>query len=571
MYAYEHESRKQKNHNLPRIFPIQRAPITYYIRGTTHLVQATDSHSLFNGKEDVFLQHNTQIEIDNEDSILSRRGPNQEIPENRAADAHSTPDYLWYRVTQIDGSRCPEKRVYVRADTLSHAPTEGSIILPSLSHEAGKRLTVHLPVSARSANRVARGYNTYDSRDKATPHVAIMNLDGHLHVAGNSGDKFSIYNAPELLPQLHYELLEGDPREYNSLIKHNTFVANFPSNLLEGDRARIEEFPQNINLPETGRKWYEDLMEFKEIYTVLQYNVNVMNTITEVLRDQAAPSSTKAISNTKRIICATMLTVKLYLKLAAQAQGKYHPEVSSPLMNSITELLNSSMDMTAESSDYPAAGTTAETDGSPQERPPVVSAPSLTLVSYTEDKGPKYISIKEPFSTAPDYNNSTFTHQHGEMLLLDKLYFNYYKKQPKPEQEKPEQEKPEQEKSEQEKQGQKRHRIPQLFVGGSLLDCIFCHWAHALFNKHVGVHIGIAIVTSGTHGSVPPAIWRVPIWMREEKRALEEMKSKVQSLDPKWKFIENDYLFQLDKKQKSSTPNTNPLEPDPSDSEPDIS
>lgn len=558
MYAYEHESRKQKKHNLPRIFPMQRAPITYYIHGTTHLVQATDSHSLFKGKEDVFLQHNTQIVIDNEDSILSRRGPNQEIPENREADECSTPGYLWYRVIQINGSSCLEKQVYVRADTLSHAPTGGSIIspLPSLSHEAGKRLTVPLPVSARSANRVARGYNTYDSRGNATPHVAIMSLGGHLYVAGNSGDNFSICNTPVLLSQLHYELLEGAPQKYNGLIKHNTFVGNFPSNLLKSDKSRIKEFPKEIPLPKTGRKWYEDLMEFKEIYTVLQYNVNVMNTITEVLGDQADPNSTRAISNTKRIISATMLTVKLYLKLAAQAQGKYHPEVSSPLMNSITELLTSSMDMTAESSDYPAAGTTAETDGSPQESLPVVSAPSLTLVSYKEAKGSKYISIEKPFSTTPDYNESTFTHQHGEMLLLDKLYFKYYKNQ---------------EESEQEEPKQKRHRIRQLFVGGSLLDCIFCHWAHALFNKHVGVHIGIEIVTSGTHGSVPPAMWRVPIWMRKEKSALEEMKSKVQSLDPKWKFIKNDYLFQLDKKQKSSTPNRNPLEPDPSDSEPDIS
>lgn len=553
MYAYEHESRKQKNHNLPRIFPIQRAPITYYIHGTTHLVQATDSHSLFNGKEDVFLQHNTQIIIDNEDSILSRRGPNQEIPENRAADARSTPGYLWYRVTQIDGSSCLEKRVYVRADALSHAPTEGSIIspLPSLSHEAGERLTIPLPVSARSANRVARGYNTYDSRRGDTPHVAIMSLGGHLYVAGNSGDNFSICDTPLLLPQLHYVLLEGEPKEYNSLIKHNTFVANFPSNLAKNDRLLIKEFPQNINLPETGQKWYEDLMEFKEIYTVLQYNINVMNTITEVLREQAAPSSTKAINNTKRIICATMFTVKLYLKLAVQAQEKYHPEVSSPLMNSITELLKPSMDMTAESSDYPAADTTSKTDASPQDSTPIVSVPSLTLVSYTKGTNTKYISTEKPFPahTPQIYHESTFTHQHGEMLLLDKLYF---------------------EAKAQEKPGQKRQRIRQLFVGGSLLDCIFCHWAHALFNKHVGVYIGIEIVTSGTHGSVPPSEWRVPIWMREKQKALDEMKSRVQSLEPKWEFIENDYLFHLDKKQNPSSPNTNLLEPAPSDSEPDI-
>lgn len=81
---------------------------------------------------------------------------------------------------------------------------------------------------------------------------------------------------------------------------------------------------------------------------------------------------------------------------------------------------------------------------------------------------------------------------HGEMLFLDTLYDEYLQRRIE----------------------NPRRRLKKIFVGGSLQDCIFCHWAFDIFNQLIGIKIGVIIVSSGTHGKIPSS-WIIPRWMRE--------------------------------------------------------
>lgn len=89
---------------------------------------------------------------------------------------------------------------------------------------------------------------------------------------------------------------------------------------------------------------------------------------------------------------------------------------------------------------------------------------------------------------------------HGEMMFLDMLYDEYLQREIENPRENP------------------RRRLKKIFAGGNLQDCIFCHWAFDIFNRLIGIEIGVFIVSSGTHGQIPSK-WVMPRWMREMEKA----------------------------------------------------
>lgn len=89
--------------------------------------------------------------------------------------------------------------------------------------------------------------------------------------------------------------------------------------------------------------------------------------------------------------------------------------------------------------------------------------------------------------------------KHGEMLLQDV----FHEKKPK---------------STERDINTPRTRLKQQHISGVLLDCLFCHWAHAIFNETIGPQMGIQITTSGTHGGIPSK-WKAPEWLFNNKEA----------------------------------------------------
>jgi Domain of unknown function (DUF4157) len=103
---------------------IQCKPINVKARWLTHLVEVQQG-SLFNGEEREELEGGSQLVIETEDIIESRRGPNQEIEENRKGDEMANQLHPWYRVLEIqDGflsQDVREKNYYIRGDTTNIA------------------------------------------------------------------------------------------------------------------------------------------------------------------------------------------------------------------------------------------------------------------------------------------------------------------------------------------------------------------------------------------------------------------------------------------------------------------
>ncbi len=75
--------------------PVQLKAQEVRVSGLTHLV-GIRGNSLFHGPEDAEVVAGTKLTIDPDDPFWSRRGPNQEIPENRAMDEAGDTKYAWY-------------------------------------------------------------------------------------------------------------------------------------------------------------------------------------------------------------------------------------------------------------------------------------------------------------------------------------------------------------------------------------------------------------------------------------------------------------------------------------------
>ncbi len=102
---------KKSNFN-QNLTPIQLKPVKVQVTGITHLVELSELNSLFLGKEGQEVDSNSMLTIETDDSIWSRRGPNQEIDKNRQQDATGITRYLWYGVKNIQG-----KKMYLRDET----------------------------------------------------------------------------------------------------------------------------------------------------------------------------------------------------------------------------------------------------------------------------------------------------------------------------------------------------------------------------------------------------------------------------------------------------------------------
>jgi len=83
---------------------IQRAPLRVQSIAITHLVHE-DEGSIFEGFEVEFgeLSPGQKLVIDDEDIIVSRRGPNQENTENRERDRVGPQIHDWYHVLVVNG------------------------------------------------------------------------------------------------------------------------------------------------------------------------------------------------------------------------------------------------------------------------------------------------------------------------------------------------------------------------------------------------------------------------------------------------------------------------------------
>lgn len=104
----------------------QLKPARVAVPGTTHVVKVINE-SIFEGQEvpPPFgqVQNNEELFIDNEDIFTSRRGPNQEVENNRNADALRLPDQDWYKVLKLKGEKVGDRDYYLREETF--IPVEG--------------------------------------------------------------------------------------------------------------------------------------------------------------------------------------------------------------------------------------------------------------------------------------------------------------------------------------------------------------------------------------------------------------------------------------------------------------
>ncbi len=506
MYAQIQKKPKRKQTPKSSSFPIQRQPKEYYINGITHLVYPDGSDSLFNGREGPELTDGTKIVIEDSDQIWSRRGPNQEIGPYHDQDKKGERQYIWFHVLSVGDTDCSDLRAYVRQDALIGAPYAGSSVLPyAPSFEAtyllpGRNAYDGLPVSERAMNRVARGYNSYDCDKKATPHIAIMEMGNQLFIAGNTTGDFSFENAPVLLTELRRRLVcqEEGYKNYYGLKKHNIFIENLEKKTGMDMLGRAE-------IPGSELTAEAEVHAFYGAYRIIKNNLCVLEGYDS---GQLPENLQKMVKNTKKCVYQVALAVKMYIKLFLQKENRYHQDIQDPLMGAVGASL--------------------------REQVPVIN---VTPEYLTE----KYLTAKSACGIS---YNQTHTHQHGEMLLLDILFFDEQIKDIDP--------------------SKPRQRLTQIFIGGALLDCLFCHWAHALFNEYVGPRKGIQVVTSGTHGSVPPTHWRVPLWMRAVPKALDDLRDRIMHMEG-WNYDQKGYLFRH--ANSGEKPLSADLAPDKSDSD----
>jgi Domain of unknown function (DUF4157) len=97
---------------------VQRVVVDKAITGLTHLVQLDEEGHLFNedfeSNEGAKVRAGDVVTIDDDDILMSRRGPNQE--KFNEVDKHGPKHYPWYKVIGLNGGEVPQD-TYVRGDT----------------------------------------------------------------------------------------------------------------------------------------------------------------------------------------------------------------------------------------------------------------------------------------------------------------------------------------------------------------------------------------------------------------------------------------------------------------------
>ena len=102
---------------------VQRVPTNVTITGVTHLV-APAGESIYAGTETTQVEHGDVVRIEPEESLWSRRGPNQE--KHQKADEQGLHMYEWYKVLSVKGSVVTDDS-YLRDETfVSAKPLRGS-------------------------------------------------------------------------------------------------------------------------------------------------------------------------------------------------------------------------------------------------------------------------------------------------------------------------------------------------------------------------------------------------------------------------------------------------------------
>jgi hypothetical protein len=75
-------------------------------------------------------------------------------------------------------------------------------------------------------------------------------------------------------------------------------------------------------------------------------------------------------------------------------------------------------------------------------------------------------------------------------------------------------------------------------IAGVKKDCLFCHWAHDILNKHVYKNLGYEIITAGTHG-IPFPFWEAPQELISSPEALQEFRDRLSLLEGAWTMDNN--------------------------------
>jgi len=93
---------------------VQRKPLNVTVTGLTHLVTAVDD-SLMEGTEEREVEDGTVVEIETDDELMSRRGPNQEIYAMFDRE-EKVQNYRWFRVLKV-GEAPASPDTYIRDDS----------------------------------------------------------------------------------------------------------------------------------------------------------------------------------------------------------------------------------------------------------------------------------------------------------------------------------------------------------------------------------------------------------------------------------------------------------------------
>lgn len=107
----------------------QRLPIRVVLHGLTHLVKEVGG-SIFEGEEIDSageLEPGQALVIDDQDIIVSRRGMNQEIHENRERDRVGPQSHEWFHVLELNHKDVSSMNVFVRQDMIHPAPLEEQV------------------------------------------------------------------------------------------------------------------------------------------------------------------------------------------------------------------------------------------------------------------------------------------------------------------------------------------------------------------------------------------------------------------------------------------------------------
>lgn len=151
----------------PNELVVQRAPMNVSItNGITHVVKKINNSLFGEGKEYTDgeigakgeLTQGQMISIDDEKTFLSRRGPNQEIPENRASNEISKPSELWYHVLTLRGEDVSKDKLYIRSGTFVQAD---EVQMDSISREDIEQLQKMVTEAINRGSRIQGPWNAF--------------------------------------------------------------------------------------------------------------------------------------------------------------------------------------------------------------------------------------------------------------------------------------------------------------------------------------------------------------------------------------------------------------------------